>query len=603
MYILSMQAIQERRRSALTQPDEFFGANIPGSRRDSLGHDAPTPKPVFSVASPTKVWPSIKEDEEEVETTMLLEKMKEVVEGMQRRRSLQPDAISTLNKTEMDDEDMVLEEETPKADEAILEGRCPPQTDARPTVNSFPATPQMSDLRHVFSEKRAAGMPTPYAGVRELFKAENARNPETPRLEGVREMFSRAKRREPNTPIFEGVDEMLVTPPECPPQEPAEQGDEVVAEPTSEVAPPAPTRLQKQVSKVAAKTPAVRGREGRETPTDTSHLADSELTPDEPPAKPSKHSANAPKGSIVRRTTRRAEAEAKEVIFRLSLNCNRVLTLTPYDSQETALAPAKSVGKARKPEPAAQPKPAASAFEPVRRSRTTTKSAGATDQEPAEASKPTRKTTARGTKAPATTAPAPEPEPEPEPAKSTRRGARRGPQADVDAAPAITTTTTKRRTAKAKADDASDASARDGDEPPEASSETPLLTTARPRRGKGKAAELEDGNGTGAQRTTQGRRTPTIAAASKARATAKSARGILEKEKENTPERTHVKEEDEQQQQQQQPVAAAVVKGVRTRKATTTAAQRAAQSEPEKDADTVKARARVPRTRAASGRK
>ena len=315
MYILSTQAIQERRRSALTQPDEFFGANIPGSRRDSLGHDTPTPKPVFSVASPTKAWPSIKEDEEEVETTMLLEKMKEVVEGMQRRRSLQPDAMSTLNKTEICDEEMVLEEETPKADEVTLEDRAPPQADARPTVNSLTATPQMSDLRHVFSEKRAAGMPTPYAGVRELFKAEHARNPETPRLEGVREMFSRAKRREPSTPIFEGVDEMLVTPPECSPQEPAEQGDEVEAEPAPEVAPPAPTRLPKQVSRGAAKTPAVRVREGRKTPTETSHFADSELTPDEPPAKPSKHSANAPKGSIVRRTTRRAEAEGKEVIF------------------------------------------------------------------------------------------------------------------------------------------------------------------------------------------------------------------------------------------------------------------------------------------------
>jgi hypothetical protein len=76
----------------------------------------------------------------------------------------------------------------------------------------------------------------------------------------------------------------------------------------------------------------------------------------------------------------------------------------------------------------------------------------------------------------------------------------------------------------------------------------------------------------------------------------------LEKEKENTPERVHVKEEDEMQQQQQQPAAAAAVKGVRTRKATT-AAQRAAHSETEKDADTAKTRVRAPRTRAASGRK
>ena len=290
-----LQAIQERRRSALTQPDEFFGENIPGSRRNSLGPESPT-KSMFNGASPSKIWPSIKEDEEEVETTMLLEKMKEVVEGMQRRRSLQPDAIPILNKTEISDEDMVLEEEMPEIDEGSIEDQCPPQTDSHPAV---PATPQMSDLRHVFSEKRAA-----------------ARYPETPRLDGVREMFFRARRQEPSTPIFEGVEEMLVMPPEYPSQEqPTGQSDEVVAERAPEVAAPAPTRLPKRASGAPATTPAVRVRGGRETPADESQLADNELTPDDPPAKPSKHSANAPKGSIVRRTTRRADVEAKEVRF------------------------------------------------------------------------------------------------------------------------------------------------------------------------------------------------------------------------------------------------------------------------------------------------
>ena len=263
---------------------------------------------MFSVASPSKVWPAIKEDEEEVETTMLLEKMKEVVEGMQRRRSLQPEAIS---KMELCDEDMALQEETPEDDEATVNDQCPSQTDSGPVAQSFPATPHMSDLRHVFSEKRAAGMPTPYAGVRELFnKAEQARNPETPRLDGVREMFFRARQQEPSTPIFEGVEEMLVTPPDS--QEPPGQSDEVAAESAPEVAaPPAPTRLPKRSSGAPA---ADRMRSGRETPTDAAQLADSELTPDAPPAKPSKHSANAPKASIVRRTTRRAEVEVREVI-------------------------------------------------------------------------------------------------------------------------------------------------------------------------------------------------------------------------------------------------------------------------------------------------
>lgn len=317
--LLSLQAIQERRRSALTQPDEFFGENIPGSQRTT-----PTPKAMASVASPSKNWPAIKEDEEEVETTMLLEKMKEVVEGMQRRRSLQPEAISNFNKAEIRDEDMALREETPEDGDATIQDECPPQTDSRPAVHSFPATPQMSDLRHVFSEKRAAGMPTPYAGLRDLFKAGRARNPETPRLDGVREMFSRERQREPSTPIFEGVEGMNVTPPECPPQEPAEQSDEVGAESAPEVADPAPTRLLKPSSGAPAKTLAVRMREGRETPTDMAPLADNELTPDAPPAKPSRPSANAPKASIVKRTTRRAEAEVKEVM---------VLTVAVIDVQ------------------------------------------------------------------------------------------------------------------------------------------------------------------------------------------------------------------------------------------------------------------------------
>jgi hypothetical protein len=95
----------------------------------------------------------------------------------------------------------------------------------------------------------------------------------------------------------------------CPSQEPAVQSDEVGAESAPEVVAPAPTRLPKQAPVGSCV------RKAQETPTDTSQLADDELIPDEPPAKPSKQSAKAAKGSIVRRTTRKAEAEAKEVIY------------------------------------------------------------------------------------------------------------------------------------------------------------------------------------------------------------------------------------------------------------------------------------------------
>jgi hypothetical protein len=87
------------------------------------------------------------------------------------------------------------------------------------------------------------------------------------------------------------------------------QSDEVGAESAPEVVAPAPTCLPKQAPAGSCV------REAQETPTNTSQLANDELIPDKPPAKPSKQSAKAAKGSIVRRTTRKAEAEAKEVIY------------------------------------------------------------------------------------------------------------------------------------------------------------------------------------------------------------------------------------------------------------------------------------------------
>jgi hypothetical protein len=87
------------------------------------------------------------------------------------------------------------------------------------------------------------------------------------------------------------------------------QSDKVGAESAPEVVAPAPTRLPKQAPVGSCM------RKAQETPTNTSQLADNELIPDEPPAKPSKQSAKVAKGSIMRRMTQKAEAEAKEVIY------------------------------------------------------------------------------------------------------------------------------------------------------------------------------------------------------------------------------------------------------------------------------------------------
>jgi hypothetical protein len=171
--------------------------------------------------------------------------------------------------------------------------------------------PHMSDLKHVIAEKRAANIPPSYAGVRDLFKAEPAMNPETPSLVGGREMFYRARGWGPSTPILEGVDEMLATPAGYMHQE-TTHSNEVEMENMAETQASAPRakhlsgkptvadQSAKPGSQIAAKTPDVRPmREWWETPTDEDQLADCELRPDVPPAKYSKPDANAFKGSNV----------------------------------------------------------------------------------------------------------------------------------------------------------------------------------------------------------------------------------------------------------------------------------------------------------------
>jgi hypothetical protein len=113
----------------------------------------------------------------------------------------------------------------------------------------------MSNLKHIFTEKRAANMPPSYAGVRDLFKAEHAMNPETPSLDGVREMFFRARGREPSTPIFEGVDEMLATPAGYMHQE-TTHSNEVEMENTTETRASAPSAKRLRGKPTVADQPA-----------------------------------------------------------------------------------------------------------------------------------------------------------------------------------------------------------------------------------------------------------------------------------------------------------------------------------------------------------
>jgi hypothetical protein len=320
------------------------------------------------------------------------------------------------------------------------------------------------------------------------------------------------------------------------------------------------------------------------------------------------------------------------------------------------VAPTKLASRARKvitPEiteqAPIQPNPVAPQPGPARRSRAATKSTESTESEPAKPTKPTRKTTTRGTKAGA--ASEADAEMEAEPAKGgLRRGTRTRSQS-VEA-PAPAPAKTKRRVgAKSKkaADVTLDPPAEDGgpdpslggtdhtkhpEVPPAGATAKAGTGAVRGRRGKTKvaAAETEDESagtdvGTGTLRVARGgKRTPTAnvgtttgAASNRATTTTATVAGkgrVVARvgagassgknaartvgEKENTPERIHVKEEEDEKLQL--PSGAVVAaKGGRARKGATAAAVPKALSEPEKDVTAPKTRA--PRKRAASGKK
>ncbi|KAJ2916203.1 hypothetical protein MD484_g4200, partial [Candolleomyces efflorescens] len=93
------KAIQERRRSALREPDNFFPGGVPGMSPTKQAPSTPFTSPMkpsipfaslgAGPSSPPKARRT-SGDEEDLDTRSLLEKMKETVEGMKKRRSLAP---------------------------------------------------------------------------------------------------------------------------------------------------------------------------------------------------------------------------------------------------------------------------------------------------------------------------------------------------------------------------------------------------------------------------------------------------------------------------------------------------------------------------------
>ncbi|PSS34226.1 hypothetical protein PHLCEN_2v1736 [Hermanssonia centrifuga] len=292
------QAILDRRRSALQTPDAFFGGQAPGARRLSLFPLSPTkptsrseltstPLPAVAEApsrsyiSPVKrlgdydVSEVKEEDEDDHErenmedTSVLLARMKQMVEGVKRRQSmgprpsvgsgsgpimtprksrgfslLAPDAEHAFapTKTVVTDVDEEEEEgmegkEGDSAEESDKENDIRGDLHAQGSrdeeipqeqeeqghdiemesedglVESGPLrtepTPRFEGMRHMFSIPREeTGRPS-FIGVRNLSTHDLTQV--TPRMNGMRELFQ--TERVMATPAFEGVGDMLATPP------------------------------------------------------------------------------------------------------------------------------------------------------------------------------------------------------------------------------------------------------------------------------------------------------------------------------------------------------------------------------------------------------
>ncbi|GJE86346.1 FHA domain-containing protein [Phanerochaete sordida] len=269
------KAILQRRKSLLTEPD-FFDGQTPGRRLSLFPPLSPMKSPAKLSApafepeqlSSTSHNPLEASEDGREDTSVLLARMKHMVEDAKRRQSLgprpsfaggahptprkssggfsllAPDGDSTpvrqvfVEDTQSDDEDVSDKENdgAPPQSQSMDSGEeYEGQEDvhmasgdedaprfAEPHASAM-ETPRMDGLKHMFGG-RAEATPS-FRGVREMFsrRAQDAAL-ETPRLEGVRQMFTRAEgvaagssrarggQQVPATPAFEGVGAMMETP-------------------------------------------------------------------------------------------------------------------------------------------------------------------------------------------------------------------------------------------------------------------------------------------------------------------------------------------------------------------------------------------------------
>lgn len=272
----NLQAIRERRRSALTMPDPYFGGQVPGlgSRRlSTMTVASPTPLPSLlatatlrlsptktQTPSPTKLAPHVEDqsESEEEDTRSLLDRMKMTMEGMKRRRSVglfcgdeeghklfeeggyDPPEDSQAKQSDEDDgdekENVLAASDNPVMDvemskdaiqvDAPLNGLTDEKDEDAPASLSPPAltrctahaqTPQFESLKHLFSAHNDVPDMTPaMRSVRYLFR-DVPGDADTPQMDGVDGMFVRVKRngQRPATPEFDGIGKMMLTSEAC----------------------------------------------------------------------------------------------------------------------------------------------------------------------------------------------------------------------------------------------------------------------------------------------------------------------------------------------------------------------------------------------------
>ncbi|KIM82686.1 hypothetical protein PILCRDRAFT_819990, partial [Piloderma croceum F 1598] len=217
------KAIQERRRSALKTPDTFFGGQVPGIRASMVGS---TPS---KSATGAKVWASPYKgqhkigsgnnndnegskdgegEEKEEDTKALLEKMKETVEGMKRRRSGVPGSrVSAVDVRGGQDDGVdagMNVDEAGEEEESDKENKT--EGDAM----------AVREDTHAQSTNPPSGPQTPsFNNIRERFQNPSSdrpviAEPKTPKMDGMRDLFREKKVLA--TPAFEGVGEMMKTP-------------------------------------------------------------------------------------------------------------------------------------------------------------------------------------------------------------------------------------------------------------------------------------------------------------------------------------------------------------------------------------------------------